>query len=369
MNGTDDIKKLGFGLMRLPKKGLSIDVEQMKQMVDLFLEAGMTYFDTAFVYPGSEAAAKKALIDRHPRDSYTIATKLFASLVPTEKMAKNELHTSLKRLGTDYVDYYLLHSLMENNYKKYENYHLWDFVNEEKAKGTIRHIGFSFHGGPNLLDELLTNHPEVEFVQLQINYADWEDKSIASRRNYEVARRHEKLITIMEPVKGGTLAKPPAKVQKLFSKANPNASPASWAIRFAASLEGVLVVLSGMSNVEQMKDNLSYMKDFRPLTEAEYGVIREAQRIIGKSNTIPCTNCRYCIKSCPQKIPIPDVFCAVNRRLGEGKIEAAAEEYARIKQTGNSSPDCLGCGACEEVCPQHLKIRQHLKESRDLFGD
>ena len=358
-------KKLGFGLMRLPKRAVSIDVEQTKKMVDLFLEAGCTYFDTAFVYPGSEAATKKALVDRHPRDSYTIATKLFAAMVPTEKAAKDELHTSLRRLGTDYVDFYLLHSLMENNYKKYEKFRLWDFVNAEKARGTIRHIGFSFHGGPALLDDLLTQHPEVEFVQLQINYADWEDRGIASRRNYEVARKHGKLITIMEPVKGGNLANPPAEIRRLFDQANPGASCASWAIRFAASLEGVLTVLSGMSNLDQMRDNLSYMSDFRPLSDEEYRVIHEAQRILGKSNTIPCTACSYCTKGCPQGIPIPDIFKVMNRRLGGGQIEAASEAYRQMKP---SAADCVECGACEEVCPQHLPIRKLLKDVDRTFG-
>ena len=367
MNVSMPVKKLGFGLMRLPKKGLSIDVEQMKKMVDLFLEAGMTYFDTAFVYPGSETATRKALVDRHPRDSYTIATKLFATMVPTEKTAKDELHTSLKRLGTDYVDYYLLHSLMESNYKKYEKFHLWDFVNEEKAKGTIRHIGFSFHGGPELLDRLLTEHPETEFVQLQINYADWEDPKIASRRNYEVARSHGKQIAVMEPVKGGSLANPPVEVRKLLSAANPDASPASWAIRFAASLEGILVVLSGMSNLAQMQDNLSYMTDFYPLSEEEYRVLQEAQRILGSSGAIPCTACRYCTKGCPQDIPIPEIFAAVNQRMGSGQIQGAADAYAALRQTGSCASDCIACGACEQVCPQHLEIRKHLKEAVALF--
>ena len=360
-------KKLGFGLMRLPRKGVSIDVEQTKQMVDQFMDAGMTYYDTAYVYPGSEAAAKKALVDRYPRDRYTIATKLFASMVPNEKRAKQELYTSLKRLGTDYVDYYLLHSLMENNYEKYDRFHLWDFVKEEKAKGTIRHIGFSFHGGPALLDRLLNEHPEVEFVQLQINYADWEDRSIASRRNYEVARKHDKLITIMEPVKGGNLADPPGDVKELFLKAEPGMSPSSWAIRFAASLDGVLAVLSGMSNIAQMKDNLSYMRDFQPLNDEEYKIISKAQELLGRSNTIPCTSCRYCTKGCPMQIPIPDIFSAMNKRLSGGRIESARKDYESVASEGHKASDCIGCAACESVCPQHLEIRKHLQECRDTF--
>ena len=265
------------------------------------------------------------------------------------------------------LDFYLLHSLMENNYKKYEKFHLWDFVNEEKTNGAIRHIGFSFHGGPDLLEELLTNHPEVEFVQLQINYADWENKSIASRRNYEVARKHGKLITIMEPVKGGNLANPPAEVKRFFTEASPDMSPASWAIRFAASLDGVLTVLSGMSNVAQMQDNLSYMANFKPLTDEEYAVIHKAQSIMGNSNLIPCTSCRYCTKGCPKEIPIPDIIKVMNKRMGGGQIEAALQEYQALTVGRHGAADCIRCGACENVCPQHLEIRRYLQECTEIF--
>ena len=308
-----DTPKLGFGLMRLPKRGFAIDVEQVKTMVDLFLDAGFTYFDTAFVYPGSEPAIRKALVERHRRDSFTLATKLNARVAPTEKAAKKQFTASLERTGAGYFDYYLLHALMENNYERYEKFRLWDFVREQKEKGLIRNLGFSFHGGPRLLDRLLTEHPEVDFVQLQINYADWENPKVTSRANYETARRHSKLITVMEPVKGGSLANPPQEVQNVFRAINPYMSCASWAIRFVASLDGILTVLSGMSNVGQMEDNLSYMKNFRPLNEAEQEAIRQAQRILGNSSTIPCTACRYCVEGCPQQIRIPDIFAAMNR--------------------------------------------------------
>ncbi len=362
-----EIPKLGFGLMRLPKKGLSIDIRQTEQMVDAFLEAGFTYFDTAYVYPGSEAAAKKALVDRHPRESYTLATKLNVMIAPTAKMAKKQFETSLERTGAGYFDYYLLHALMENNYARYDKLHLWDFVNEQKEKGLIKHVGFSFHSGPQLLEKLLQEHPEVDFVQLQINYADWENQSVTSRANYEVARKYGKSIVIMEPVKGGALAEPPAEVQKLFKEYQPDMSYASWAIRFAASLDGILTVLSGMSDTQQMADNLSYMKDFKPLNEEEQKIIQEAQRILGKSATIPCTACRYCVEGCPKKIPIPEIFSAMNKRLGSGQLSEASEDYLKATEGKGKASECIACGQCERACPQHLEITKHLKECEDAL--
>ncbi len=363
-----ETSKLGFGLMRLPKKGLGTDIEQMKQMVDLFMEAGFTYFDTAYVYMGSEAAAKKALVDRYPRDAYTLATKLNAFIMaPTEKAAKKQFYTSLERTGAGYFDYYLLHALMDNNYTKYEKFHLWDFVQEQKAKGLIKHLGFSFHAGPQLLDKLLTEHPEVDFVQLQLNYADWENPSVQSRANYEVARKHGKPIVVMEPVKGGNLADPPAEVKKLFMDYHSDMSCASWAIRFAASLEGVITVLSGMSNVEQMKDNLSYMKNFQPLNEEEQRIIQQAQRILGHSAAIPCTACHYCTEGCPKQIPIPEIFSAMNKKLANGQTLQAAEDYQKAIDGKGAASDCIRCRQCENACPQHLPIIRHLEQCRELL--
>ena len=359
--GTE-IKKLGFGMMRLPHKGLFTDVEQTKQMVDLFMEAGCTYYDTAFVYPGSEEATRKALVDRYPRESYTLATKLNVTVAPTEKAAKAEFETSLKRTNAGYFDYYLLHSLMDNNYRKYEKFHLWEFAEEQKRKGLIRHYGFSFHSGPDLLDRILTDHPEAEFVQLQINYADWENPAVTSRANYEVARKHGKPIVVMEPVKGGNLANPPKEVREVLKAANPNASPASWAIRFVASLDGILTVLSGMSNLAQIRDNLSFMRDFRPLSEDERKVIHEAQRLMGNSKTIPCTTCRYCTKGCPKQIPIPDIFTAMNQRLGSGLLTESAETYRAVTNGVGRASDCIACRQCEKACPQHIPIVDRLKE-------
>ena len=363
-----EVPKLGFGLMRLPKKGLGTDTEQVKKMVDLFMAAGFTYFDTAFVYTGSEAAIKKALVDRYPRQSYTLATKINAFMMaPTEKAAKNQFFTSLKRTGAGYFDYYLLHAFMENNYRKYDKFHLWDFVKEQKAKGLIRYFGFSFHAGPELLDQVLTEHPEVDFIQLQLNYADWENPSVTSRANYEVARRHGKSITVMEPVKGGTLADPPEAVKKLFREYHPDMSYASWAIRFVASLDGIITVLSGMSDIEQMKDNLSYMKDFKPLNEEEQRIIWKAQRILGNSSTIPCTACHYCTEGCPKQIRIPEIFSAMNKQLGNGQMAEAKKDYQKAISEGHKASDCVGCRQCEKACPQHLPIVNELKRSTEMF--
>ena len=365
-----ETKKLGFGLMRLPRIGPMTDIKQTSKMVDLFIEAGGTYFDTAHVYPGSEAAAKKALVDRYPRDSYTLATKLNAGMVavsPTEKAAKKQFYTSLERTGAEYFDYYLLHALDKDNLKRYEKFGIWDFVREQKEKGLIRHVGFSFHDQPELLEKILREHPEVEFVQLQINYADWESPKVASRANYEVARKYNKPIVIMEPVKGGKLAAPPAEVQKLFRSYAPDRSCASWAVRFAASLEGVLTVLSGMSNIAQMSDNLSYMRDFQPLNAEEREIIRKAQRIMGGTSSIECTSCHYCTEGCPQQIAIPDIFSAVNLKLGNGQIEDAVKAYEAAAPEGHRASDCIACAQCEEACPQHLPIIQHLKEAAEMF--
>ena len=360
--------KLGFGLMRLPRRGLGLDAEQVKQMTDLFLEAGFTYFDTAFVYPGSENAIRKALVERHLRESYTLATKLNAFLLaPTEKAAKNQFFTSLKRTGAGYFDYYLLHALKANNYGKYSRFHLWEFVREQKEKGLIRHYGFSFHDDPELLDQILTEHPDVDFVQLQINYADWENPSVTSRANYEVARKHGKSVVVMEPVKGGSLAHPPKEAEALFKAYAPERSCASWAIRFAASLDGILTVLSGMSDLAQMNDNISYMKDFQPLNEEEQKIIQEAQRIIGMSSTVPCTACRYCTEGCPKQIPIPDIFTAMNKQLGNGQQEEAKAMYATLTAGGAKASDCIRCRRCESTCPQHLNVTGYLSKAAEMF--
>ena len=359
--------KLGFGLMRLPKTNEAIDVPQVCEMVDHFLAAGFTYFDTAYVYDGSEVAAKAALVDRHPRASYTLATKLHVGKCANAEEARKELETSLARTGAGYFDYYLLHALMANNVDKYEEFGLWDFVKELKANGTIRHYGFSFHDSPELLDKLLTEHPDVDFVQLQINYADWENPEVQSRACYEVARKHGKQVVIMEPVKGGALANPPEQVKALFDAAKPGASYASWALRFAASLDGVLAVLSGMSNLEQVDDNLATMSDFQPLNDAEQKVIQQAQHILGNSAAIACTACHYCTAGCPKKIAIPEIFAAANKQLANGQKAEAAAAYAAATAEGGKASACIHCKQCERICPQHLPITDLLGRCAAMF--
>ena len=368
-----DIPKLGFGLMRLPKlaDGKNIDIEETKRMVDAFLAAGMKYFDTAYVYDGglSEKAAKEALVDRYPRESFYLATKLNtgAQGCVDEETAKKQLFTSLERTGAGYFDFYLLHALGTRNRQSYEDYHLWDFVKEMKEKGLIRHYGFSFHDKPEVLDDLLTKHPDAEFVQLQINYADWDAPNVQSRECLEVARKHGKSVTVMEPVKGGTLAVPPERVQQIFRAADPVASFPSWAIRFVASQDGIITVLSGMSNLAQMEDNLSYMKDFKPLNEEEMGVIRAAQAALANVNSIPCTSCHYCTPGCPMQIPIPEIFGAMNKYLVYDQLEGAKHDYGW--QTGGKSQAsaCIQCGQCEQACPQHIGIIEKLKECAALL--
>ena len=360
--------KLGFGLMRLPKlPDGSIDVPQVSDMVDLFLEAGGSYFDTAYVYDngGSEAAIRRALVDRYPRDRYTLATKLNAAAASDEAAAKAQFTTSLERTGAGYFDYYLLHAFQRNNYKKYDEYHLWDYVKDLKAKGLVKHYGFSFHADPELLEELLNAHPDVDFVQLQINYADWENPGVASRRNWEICKAHGKPVTVMEPVKGGILADPIPTVKSILDEADSGLSYAGWAIRFVASRENILIVLSGMSSLDQMRDNLSFMKEFKPLTGAEEEVIRRAQEALNADQSIPCTGCRYCTEGCPRQIPIPDIFTVANRRKGSPHFRTV-REYNIVTQDKGRASDCVQCGQCEEACPQHLSIISLLEQCREM---
>ena len=363
----DDIKKLGFGLMRLPMIDEDVDLEQMKEMVDLFLAKGFTYFDTAYGYGNgkSELAAKAAIVDRYPRESYQLATKLPAWTAASEKESKDMFYTSLERTGAGYFDFYLLHNVGQARTDIFDKYNIWEHVVGLKEQGLVRHVGFSYHDKADRLDKILTEHPEMEFVQLQINYADWESDSIQSRKNYEVALKHNKPIVIMEPVKGGVLANPAASVRSIFEETGASASLASWAIRFAASLDNVITVLSGMSNLEQMRDNLSFMEDFKPLGSGEREVVEKARRALSEIPSIPCTSCEYCVDGCPQNIKIPSVFEAVNRKMVFDDLEGAKFSYNLAQKLGGSAKasDCIACGHCEDVCPQQIPIIDTLKDA------
>ena len=358
--------------MRLPMKDDAIDLEQTKEMVDRFMTAGFCYFDTAYGYNDgeSEKAAKPALVDRYPREKFFLATKLPAwAGAKSKEEAEQMFYTSLERTGAGYFDFYLLHNLGEERSHFFDDYGIWDFLQERKKEGLIRHLGFSMHDKAEVLDEILTAHPEMEFVQLQINYADWEDPSIESRKCYEVARKHGKPVIIMEPVKGGTLANPPKEVSEVFAAADPAASPSSWAIRFAASLEGVITVLSGMSNVEQMEDNLSYMKEFKPLNSEEQSVVEKARDIFNSFPKVPCTACAYCMKGCPKNIAIYGTFQAVNIYNMYNDLAGAKGKY-EWNTSGHGwgkASECIKCGKCEQVCPQHIHIRDELEKAAEVL--
>ena len=361
----EDIKKLGFGLMRLPQKDGAIDIEQTKTMVDMFMDAGFTYFDTAWAYAGSEDAIRQALVERYPRESFQLATKNAAWInCKTREEAIQQFDTSLKQTGAGYFDFYLLHNLGETRTKYFDDFDMWSWVQEKKKEGLIKHVGFSFHSTPEELEDILNKHPEMEFVQLQINYADWENPAVQSKACYEVARKHGKPVVIMEPIKGGMLANPPETVAEVFKNAEPDSSVASWAVRFAASLEGVITVLSGMSSVDQMKDNLSYMKGFQGLNAEQQAVIAKAQEELKKIPLIPCTTCNYCAKVCPKNIGISGSFTAMNLlTLYRDKAFAKHQEEWLVGGHGKARADqCVKCGKCEEACPQHIKIRENLEK-------
>ena len=362
-------KKLGFGLMRLPltdanDKG-SIDIEALKEMMDTFMEQGFTYFDTAWMYCAfkSENAVKEALTDRYPRDRYTLTTKLHASYLKKKEDRDRIFEEQRQKTGVEYFDYYLLHAIDQELYSIYNEMDCFNWLIEKKKQGLVKHIGFSYHDSAEFLDQVLTEHPEMEFVQLQMNYLDWESADVQSRKCYEVAIKHGKPVIVMEPVKGGTLADVPAEVRESFAAYHPDLSVSSWAIRFVASLDNVAMVLSGMSNMEQLMDNISYMKEFVPMNAEETELVHKAAEMIKDSIAIPCTGCSYCTEGCPMQIAIPDLFRVYNKsKRGEITDVEANEEYRQLTESGGKARECLACGQCQVACPQHLEIINYLND-------
>ncbi|MDR2745753.1 MAG: aldo/keto reductase [Desulfovibrio sp.] len=367
------MKKLGFGLMRLPltdsSDNGSIDQKLMDKMVDYYLEHGFTYFDTAYVYHTgmSETSAKKALVERHRRDKFSITDKMPTWLVTSALDYDKIFDEQLARCGVEYFDYYLLHNIGIKRYTDTLKCGGFEFMRKIKEEGRTRHTGFSYHDKPELLDRILAEHPEMEYVQLQINYMDWENEAIQSRKCYETARKHGKPVIVMEPVKGGSLASVPQNADNLFKMSHPDMSAASWAIRFAASLKGVFVVLSGMSNFEQVVDNVGYMRDFVPLSDMEREIIDKVAAIINNNMAIPCTACCYCLDGCPRHIPIPRYFALYNNQKEFGMLPNHMAYYMNLTQEHGTASDCCECGQCEEHCPQHIGIVELMKAVAGVF--
>ena len=372
------MKKLGFGLMRLPlldpNDEASIDLEMTKKMVDAFIERGYTYFDTALMYCGenSENMIKPALVDRYPRDAYTLATKLHVMYLRSMEDRDRIFNEQRERTGVEFFDYYLIHGVSNRNYNAYKRYDCFNWIREKKQQGLVKTMGFSFHGDPELLDKVFTEQPDMEFVQLQINYLDWENQFIQSKACYDVAVKHGKKVFVMEPVKGGTLARIPAEAEEIFKAYAPDRTNASWALRFVASLENVQVVLSGMSNMEQIEDNLNTFDNEAPLSDEERECIAKVGEIIRNNTAVPCTGCAYCVDGCPMNIPIPRYFSLYNdeKREVDGKgWTPNVDNYFVIAKLGGKASACVECGQCESVCPQHLPIIDYLKDVAKFFEE
>ncbi len=369
----ESIPKLGFGFMRLPMQGEEVDMEQTTRMVDAFMKEGFTYFDTARAYYNGKAEAmlKEVLVDRYPRESFQVTSKMPFWSIKSEEEMQATFHESLEQLGVEYIDYYLLHALDKEKIKLAEKFNAWEYMKQMKAEGKIKHFGFSFHDTVDVLEELLEAHgEETEFVQLQINYADWENENIQSRKCYEVARKYNKPVIIMEPIKGGLLANLPENGKKICKELQPDLSIASWAMRYCASLDHIVTVLSGMSNYEQVIDNMSYMKEVCPLNDAEYEALNKVTEELEKIPTIPCTGCGYCVEDCPAKIKIPGLFTVANQNKifgEEGKEPVNKGSYNWNVDGAGKAGDCVACGSCEAHCPQHIEIINEMNEISKLY--
>lgn len=369
------MKKLGFGFMRLPlidsNDATSVDMNQLFKMVDIFMEKGFTYFDTAYVYhkEQSEIYLKKALVERYPRDKFTIATKLPLPKVNSIDDNQKIFNEELEKCGVEYFDYYLLHAMNRERFEKAKKFKSFEFIKEMKAQGKIKHIGFSFHDDVKLLEEMLIEWPETEFVQLQINYLDWNNPSIQAKECYEMATKYNKPVIVMEPIKGGSLVDIPQEAQKLMKDYNPNSSIPSWAIRYAATPDNVMMVLSGMSNISQVEDNTSYMENFIPMKDEEYHIIDKVVSIINSSIAIPCTACQYCVDGCPKHIPIPKYFALYNAELQALNKSFSTQKtyYDNMIASMAKASRCIECGQCEKSCPQHISIIDGLKKVAETF--
>ena len=364
-------KNFGFGMMRLPMVGDEVDVAQTCEMVDAFLDAGFNYFDTAHGYIGgkSELAVKACLTSRYPRDRYILTDKLSPSFFKTEADIRPYFNGMLEACGVEYFDFFLIHAVSSSNYPHYVNCRAFEIASELKAEGRIRHLGLSFHDTAEVLDKILSEQPAVEVVQLQFNYIDYEDERVQSRLCYEVCEKHGKPVIVMEPVRGGSLVNLPKEGLQVLSELG-EYSPAGYAVRYAASFDNIFMVLSGMSNMEQMQDNIRSMKDFTPFTEEEHRAVRRVADISRSIPTIPCTACRYCTDGdrCPQNIRIPSLFRAENKARRYGTADAR-EDYGYATGKYGKPTDCIGCGMCEDICPQNLPIRELLREIGERFED
>lgn len=361
-------KSLGFGCMRLPMKGKKVDLDETKKMVDLFISEGFNYFDTAhgYIEEQSEKAVRKCLVDRYPRESYILTDKLTGGYLKSAKDVRPFFEKQLKICGVDYFDFYLMHAQTRENYGHFKKCRAYEQALELKNEGKIKHLGISFHDSADMLEMILNEHPEVEFVQIQLNYVDFDDPAVQSRKCYEVCRKFNKPVIVMEPVKGGNLVNLPDKAKGIFESLK-GGSNASYAIRFAAGFEGVFMTLSGMSNMAQMADNISYMKDFKPLNDIEMKAVDEVRKVFKSLDLIACTACRYCVDGCPKKISIPDLFACLNSKNIHHDWNADYY-YNEIYTVGSGkASDCIECGKCEKVCPQHLTIRSYLKDVAKEF--